>query len=91
MEFVQVLGYTAGAVTSLTFLPQVVKTWKEKSVQNISLMMFVLAATCQVMWILYGVLKEDWVIILTNSVILTMSLTMIFFKFKYGKAGAAVS
>lgn len=83
MNGVDILGYSAGAITSLTFLPQVIKTWKEKSAKDISLMMFLIAATNEIMWIAYGILRNDWVIILTNAVILVMSLTMIYLKFKY--------
>ena len=43
MAFVDILGYGACAVTSLTFLPQVIKTWKEKSAKNVSLLMFIIA------------------------------------------------
>ena len=46
-------------------------------------MMFVIAAVNEAMWIIYGVLKDDWVIILTNAVILCLSLTMIYLKFAY--------
>ena len=42
MTGVDILGYSAGAITSLTFLPQVIKTWKEKSAKDISLLMFLL-------------------------------------------------
>jgi MtN3 and saliva related transmembrane protein len=83
MAFVDILGYTAGAITTLTFLPQIIKTWKEKSAKDISLLMFIIAATNEVMWIGYGVLKEDMVIIITNSIILAMSLTMIYLKYRY--------
>lgn len=83
MSGVDILGYTAGAITSLTFLPQVIKTLQEKSVAGISLLMFVIAAVNQTMWIVYGALLNNWVIILTNSVILSMSLTMIYLKLKY--------
>lgn len=85
MQFVDILGYTAGAITSLTFLPQVIKTWKEKSAKDISLGMFLIAATNEVMWIVYGVLLKNWVIISTNAVVLCMSLIMIFFKLKYSE------
>lgn len=81
---VDVLGYCAGFITTLTFLPQVVKTLKEKSAKDVSLTMFIIAAVNQTMWIVYGALKEDWVIILTNAVILILSLTMIVLKLKYG-------
>lgn len=89
MEGVDILGYAAGAVTTLTFLPQVIKTYKEKSAKDVSLNMFLIAAINEVMWIAYGVWKEDKVIILTNAVVLVMSLTMIFFKLKYGKKNTA--
>ena len=85
MPFVDILGYSAGFITTLTFLPQVIKTWKSKSAKDISLMMFWIAAINEVMWIVYGALLTpiNWVIILTNTVVLTMSLIMIFLKYKY--------
>lgn len=81
--FTEILGYSAGFVTTLTFLPQVIKTWKEKSAKDVSLWMFIIAATNEVMWIGYGVLRDDWVIILTNAIVLALSLTMIFLKLRY--------
>jgi len=85
MGFTEILGYSAGAVTALTFLPQVIKTWKEKSAKDISLLMFIIAAVNEIMWIWYGILLNNWVIILTNSVVLSMSLTMIYLKLRYNK------
>jgi MtN3 and saliva related transmembrane protein len=83
MNGVDILGYAAGAITSLTFLPQVVKTWKDKSAKDISLMMFIIAAINEIMWIIYGTLLDNWVIILTNAIVLAMSLTMIYLKLHY--------
>ncbi|MBK7561665.1 MAG: SemiSWEET transporter [Chitinophagaceae bacterium] len=83
MTGVDILGYAAGAITSLTFLPQVIKTWKDKSAKDVSLLMFIIAAINEVMWIVYGVLLNNWVIILTNSIVLAMSLTMIYLKLRY--------
>jgi MtN3 and saliva related transmembrane protein len=83
MGFTEILGYSAGVITTLTFLPQVIKTWKERSARDVSLWMFIIAATNEVMWIGYGILKDDWVIILTNAVVLVLSLTMIGLKLKY--------
>jgi MtN3 and saliva related transmembrane protein len=83
MSSTDILGYTAGAVTTFTFLPQVIKTWKEKSAKNISLLMFVIAVTNEIMWIVYGVLLNNWVIILTNSILMVMALTIIYFKLTY--------
>ncbi len=83
MGFTEILGYSAGVITTLTFLPQVIKTWKERSARDVSLWMFIIAATNEVMWIGYGILKDDWVIILTNAVVLALSVTMIGLKLKY--------
>ena len=85
MPFVDILGYTAGFITSLTFLPQVIKTWKEKSARDISLMMFIIAALNESLWIVYGILLNNMVIILTNVTVLSMALIMIFFKLRYNK------
>ncbi len=85
MSGTDILGYAAGAITSLTFLPQVLKTWKEKSAKDVSLLMFIIAAVNEVMWIVYGALLDNWVIILTNAIVLAMSLTMIFLKLRYNK------
>jgi len=85
MPFVDILGYTAGFITSLTFLPQVIKTWKERSARDISLMMFMIAAVNESMWIVYGILLNNMVIILTNVTVLTMALIMIYFKLRYNK------
>jgi MtN3 and saliva related transmembrane protein len=83
MTGIDILGYSAGAITSLTFLPQVIKTWKVKSAKDISLLMFVIAAINEAMWIAYGVLLHNWVIILTNIIVLSMALTMIYFKLRF--------
>lgn len=80
------LGYAAGAVTAFTFLPQVVKTWKEKSAKDVSLWMFVIAFINEIMWLVYGIMIQNWVIILTNAVMLVMSAIMIGLKFRYNHA-----
>lgn len=85
MTGVDILGYSAGFITTLTFMPQVIKTWKEKSAKDISLLMFVIAAINEVMWIAYGALLNptNWVIIATNAIVLALSCTMIWLKLRY--------
>lgn len=85
MSGIEILGYAACAVTALTFLPQVVKTWKEKSARNVSLMMFLIAFANEVMWIAYGVLRNDMVIIVTNVIMIVMCSMMIVLKLRYNK------
>lgn len=83
MSSTEILGYTAGAITAFTFLPQVIKTWKEKSAKNVSLAMFLIAFINEAMWIAYGFLINSWVIVSTNVVMIIMCTTMIVLKLKY--------
>jgi MtN3 and saliva related transmembrane protein len=86
MSGAEILGYAAGAVTAFTFMPQVIKTWRDKSARDISLTMFLIAFINEIMWLVYGFMIDNFVIILTNSVMLLMSGIMIALKLKYGKA-----
>ncbi len=83
MTAAEILGFAAGAVTAFTFLPQVLKTWKEKSAKDVSLNMFLIAFINEIMWLVYGVMIHNWVIIVTNIVMLLMSSIMIALKMKY--------
>ena len=83
MDSTTILGYTASAVTVFTFLPQVIKTWKEKKKKNVSLLMFVIAIANEILWIAYGVRRDDMVIILTNVVMMCMASVMIYLKLRY--------
>ncbi len=87
MSIANIFGYSAGALTALTFLPQVIKTRKEKSAKDISFLMFLIAAINELLWIGYGALSDpfNWVIVVTNVIVLTMSCTMIYFKLVYNK------
>lgn len=87
MTALQMLGLTAGTITSITFLPQVIQIWKTKSAKDISLPMLCLLMIGVSMWLTYGIIAEDAAIIYTNSMVLTMSLIMVFFKFKFRQNG----
>lgn len=83
MSALQILGLAAGTITSITFLPQVIQIWKTKSAKDISLQMLLLLILGVSMWLTYGILVMDAAIIYTNSMVLTMSLIMLYFKFKF--------
>ncbi len=85
MTAIEILGLTAGTITSITFLPQVVKIWQTKSAKDLSLSMLLLLILGVSMWLAYGILVKDAAIIYTNSMVFIMSLIMLFFKWKYNK------
>ena len=83
MTTIDILGFVAGTISSVVFLPQVIKTWKEKSAKNVSLLMFIIAFVNEVMWIAYGALRNDMVIVITNVIMITMCSIMLLLKLKY--------
>lgn len=83
MQLAQILGLMAGTITSITFLPQVIRIWKTKSVKDISMLMMILLIAGTSMWLTYGLLMKDAAIIYTNVMVLVMSLIMFYFKIRY--------
>ena len=83
MSSADIMGYAAGALTAFTFLPQVIKTWREKAAKEVSLYMFIIAFVNEILWLTYGVMINNWVIMVTNIIMLVMSGIMILLKFKY--------
>ena len=85
MDGIEILGMVAGTISSITFLPQVIKTWQTKSAKDISLWMFLLVTCSVILWLIYGIYLKSIPIIYTNSAVLLMSLIMLFFKWKFDK------
>ena len=83
MTGIQILGMLAGTITSITFLPQVIKVWKSRSAKDLSLLMLVLLMVGVSLWLVYGLVIMDGAIIYTNSMVLLMTLILLFFKLKY--------
>ncbi|TCJ13952.1 hypothetical protein EPD60_08025 [Flaviaesturariibacter flavus] len=86
MELIEILGMVAGSISAITFLPQVIKTWRTKSAADISLLMFTFATISVILWLVYGIVKKSVPIIYTNSLVLVFSVIMLYFKFRYGKS-----
>lgn len=61
------IGIAAGFFTSISLLPQLIKMIREKSPGNISVAMFLILLLGLGLWVAYGILQQDWPIIITNS------------------------
>jgi MtN3 and saliva related transmembrane protein len=73
MNFVTALGLLAAALTTFSFLPQVIKTWRSKSAEDLSLGTFSMFCAGVLCWLIYGLLIEDLPIILANAVTLVLA------------------
>jgi MtN3 and saliva related transmembrane protein len=83
MDSVTLIGLLAGGLTTVAFLPQLLKTWKSKSAEDVSLVMLVTFCTGVGLWLIYGVMIGAWPIILANLITLLLALAMLFLKLKY--------
>lgn len=85
---IDVLGFTAGFFTTGANLPQVIKTYKLKNADAISLKFVVALIAGLVLWVVYGVLTTSWPIIVTNVAALLLASTLLVLKKKYEGRGA---
>lgn len=83
MDNIKILGFIAGTITSITFIPQVLQIWKTKSAKDISILMLSLLIIGVSLWLAYGIVVKDVAIIYTNGMVLAMSLLMLYFKFRF--------
>ncbi|WP_157956103.1 SemiSWEET family sugar transporter [Flavobacterium kingsejongi] len=79
------IGILGAILSSLSFLPQVLKIWKTKSANDLSLPTILLLAANAATWLTYGMLKDAMPLAITNAIMLSMLLIIIFFKYKFRK------
>ncbi len=83
MNTITLLGMVAGALTTVSLIPQVIKTVKSKSAGDMSLFMYLLFAAGISLWLLYGLLIQSLPIIVANTVTFVFAVTLLVLKLKY--------
>lgn len=78
-----IFGYIAGALTTISFLPQAIKTLKSRDTESISLLMYALFVTGVLFWFIYGVVKQDNTIIIANLVTLLLASPILGLKLQH--------
>ena len=81
----EIIGLAAATLTTAAFVPQVYKTWKTKSADELSLTMYLVFVTGIMLWLVYGILLNSLSIILANIVTGILVLVLIYFKWRYKK------
>ncbi|MBD2314870.1 SemiSWEET transporter [Desertifilum sp. FACHB-1129] len=80
---ITILGLTAGALTTLAFLPQMLKTYRSKSAKDVSSLMLITFCTGVFLWLVYGYFRKDVAVMLANSITLVLNLGIFYLKFRY--------
>jgi MtN3 and saliva related transmembrane protein len=82
-ELIDLLGLIAGTLTTIAFLPQLYKTWKSKSAQDVSLVMMITFCTGLFLWFVYGLAIHAIPVIVSNAVTLVLALMILLLKIRY--------
>ena len=77
----------AAAVCSVTsFAPQMIKIWKEKDADAISLRTYALTVSCFALWVVYGVMTGAWPVTVANTLALFMSAGVLAMKWRFSRS-----
>lgn len=83
MEFIEVMGLLGALLSSITFIPQVVRTWQIKSARGLSMGMLLIVFSSTIVWLVYGFALDLLPVIIANGIISILSLVLIYFKIKF--------
>ena len=83
LNYVQGVGIIAGILTAASLMPQLIKTFKTKKAEEISLGMLVTLICGIAAWIYYGILRKDWPIIATNAFSFLLNIFLMILRAKY--------
>ena len=84
MQIATVLGLVAGLLTTVAFLPQVVRVWRRRSAADLSFPMLAIFCSGVALWLYYGLLVSDLPMIATNTVTLVLAGMLVIMKLRFG-------
>ncbi len=83
MNWIEAMGLFGAFLSSVTFIPQVYKTWKTRQVKDLSLTMMMIVFTSTVVWLVYGFYLHLWPVIICNAIMFVLVSLLIYFKLSF--------
>ncbi len=78
-----ILGILAGTLTTVSFIPQVIKIYRTKDAKDLSIITFCIFSCGVFLWLIYGIVIKEWPIILANGITLILIFLIIAMKIIY--------
>jgi len=85
IDMMELVGILAGCCTTASFVPQVLHSWRTKSVEDISLRMYLLLCFGIILWLVYGFNIGSFSLILANGVTFVLTVAILIMKIRYGR------
>ena len=82
MEWTPIIGNIAAFLTTMSFLPQAIKTIRSKNTRQLSLPMYVMFVSGVALWLFYGILNNQLPIILGNALTLIFAGIILVYKLR---------
>ena len=82
-QLIENIGYVGSILSSITFIPQVYKSWKSKSVGDLSFTMVLIVVSSTIVWLTYGYLISSGPVLVANTVVLILTLVLLYFKLTF--------
>ncbi len=82
MNNIEILGFVAATLTTAAYIPQVIRTLKTKSTEDLSLLMFSMMFTGMVCWMIYGYFIHNNPLIISNTIASGLSFIILYYKLK---------
>ena len=80
-----IIGYAAGILTTIAFIPQMVKVYQSKSAKDISFRSFSLFTLGVIGWLVYGFVLNEKPIIICNAITLVIAISILIMHVKYNR------
>ena len=84
-RWADIIGIIAGILVMSSSIPQIIKSYKSKKMSDVSTYLLGLIASGLLLWVVYGFIKLDPVLIGTNAAGLSLNVTLLIMKLKYDK------
>ncbi len=78
-------GFIAAALTTIAFLPQVIKTWRTKKAEDVSIVMLLMFITGLLFWIVYAIQAHALPVLIANVITFILNVIILTLKLIYGK------
>ena len=83
--YIEFFGYFAAVLTTLAFIPQLIKTLKTKKAEDVSLTTLIMFLTGVAAWIIYGIKISSKPILIANIITFLLNFLILIFKLVYSK------
>jgi MtN3 and saliva related transmembrane protein len=83
-NIVELVGYGAAVLTTISFFPQVLKTWRSKSAGDLSVGMLLTFTVGVALWLIYGLALESIPVTVANALTLVQALFLLTLRLRFG-------